>query len=285
MFNLGGASPTRLGNMAYQQPVDSLEWLTIDLWPDYDRASVLVLLTGSVPADVTLPAPVTLPLPPEATLNAVARISDDNEMIDDVEFERNDGTLTLTAPDLRFRVEYYMPYSREGLQREFVFNWPGGPAVARIDVGVQQPLAATSMSVQPAVDSILTGSDGLEYHNLPVRQLGAAESFIVEVSYRLASEQLTAAGREDRVTGGESTADGSDFNWSLVLAIIGATLLLLAISWQLFGARLMKRRAPRKPRPLRTMQQQSVQFCHACGARARAGDRFCRECGTELKKG
>lgn len=51
-----------------QGKVTTIDSLTIEFWPDYDRASVLVLLTGALPADTTLPATVTLPIPETAHL-------------------------------------------------------------------------------------------------------------------------------------------------------------------------------------------------------------------------
>ena len=276
-----------------QQPVATLEWLTVDLWPDYDRASVLVLLTGSLAPDATLPADVTLPLPQDATLNAVARISDANEMIDDITFDIGGGAVTLTTPDRRFRVEYYAPYQVEGLQRSFAFVWSGGPGVEQLDVSVQQPLAATSLTVQPTPESVIERGDGLQYHNLPLRQLQPAEQFAVDVTYTMSAAQLTAPGAApaDGATSatvtGDDAAPSADVNWTVILAIAGASLLLLALGWQVFGAQIAARRVPRKPRPLRATRgsQDPAKFCHQCGARAQEGDRFCRECGTELKRG
>lgn len=270
----------------YQQPVGALELLVIDLWPDYDRASVLVLITGNLPADTPLPAQVTLPLPQNATLNAVARITDEGDMIDDVDYENDSGTVTLTTPDRRFRVEYYLPYTSTGLEREFSFNWPGGPAVAQLDLSVQQPRAATAMNLQPEPETVITGSDGLQYHNLPVRQLEVAESFTVRGSYQLSSEQLTASSAASPEVQDASGGAALSFNWSTALAIAGAVLLLAAVAWQLFGARLREdRRAPLKPRPARAVQTDSgrARYCHQCGAKARNDDRFCRDCGTQLK--
>ncbi len=276
--------------LAAQQPTSTLEWLTVDLWPDYDRAEVLVLLTGGLPEDVPLPATVTLPLPQQADLNAVARISDENQMIDDIGFERGDDTVTLTTPDHRFRVEYYVPYNSQGLQRNFTFNWPGGPAVSQFEVSVQQPSAAMSISVEPTADSVVSGNDGLQYHNLAVRQLGENEGFQADVSYTMSADQLTSAVQTAGPAGASAPADTtsgdflSDVNWPPVLAGLGIALLLLAIGWQVFAARIATRQKPRKPRPLRAMRQSDAKYCHQCGAPAQANDRFCRECGTELKR-
>ncbi|MBW1994611.1 MAG: hypothetical protein JRI77_09195, partial [Deltaproteobacteria bacterium] len=65
--------------------VSTIDSLLVELWPDYDKASVLVLLTGALPPDTRLPASVTLPLPKTAQLNAIARIdAGDGMMKDDI---------------------------------------------------------------------------------------------------------------------------------------------------------------------------------------------------------
>jgi hypothetical protein len=108
-----------------QNPVSVIDSLDIEIWPDYDRASVLVLLTGTLPGDTRFPVSVTLPLPEVAQLNAVARIdSKDGNMKDDI-FSSTDppGTLTFITSDLRFRVEYYLPYTVDKSHRSFDYSW------------------------------------------------------------------------------------------------------------------------------------------------------------------
>ena len=103
---LGLAAPT----VRAQTPVTALDRLEIELWPDYDRPALLVLLTGVLPPGTAMPAAVSIPIPADADINAVARISDTSEMIDDVTYNTDAGEndqqhLTFTTPDLRFRVE------------------------------------------------------------------------------------------------------------------------------------------------------------------------------------
>ncbi len=43
-----------------QNEISAIDSLAIELWPDYDRSSVLVLLTGLLPADTRFPACVGL---------------------------------------------------------------------------------------------------------------------------------------------------------------------------------------------------------------------------------
>jgi hypothetical protein len=39
-----------------QDKVTAIDSLAVEIWPDYDQASVLVLLTGTLPAGTKLPA-------------------------------------------------------------------------------------------------------------------------------------------------------------------------------------------------------------------------------------
>lgn len=117
----------------------ALEQLAIELWPDYDRPLVLVLLTGVLDASVDLPATLTLPLPTGADVNAVARISDTNTMVDDIEFEVSEGQITLTTPDPRFRVEYYVPYTAEDTAHTFVMDWAYPMVIGEVTVTRNSP--------------------------------------------------------------------------------------------------------------------------------------------------
>lgn len=267
-----------------QEEVDRLAWLTVELWPDYDRPAMLVLMTGAVPEGAPLPVAVTVPLPDGATINAVARITDDNAMIDDVEFTAAEDGLTLITPDRRFRVEYYAPHESGGGRTSYTFNWTAGLTVEEMAVAVQEPEEATSLDVEPAAVEVVPGFEDLNYHNLPPQMVPAGEAYTVRVAYETEGSSLLQA-----------------VNWPALLAAAGGLLVLLALAWQLWGDRLVRSgRRQRKPRPARGKRPQQAgsrqagregkkassrpaRFCHQCGEEAVAGDRFCRNCGTQLK--
>ena len=77
--------------VAAQTEVTQLDTLTVELWPDYDRPAMLVILTGTLPESATLPATVTIPLPAGAEINAVARFNDVDVLVTDVEWTEADG--------------------------------------------------------------------------------------------------------------------------------------------------------------------------------------------------
>lgn len=282
------------GRVGYAQAeATAVESLAVDLWPDYDRTAVLVLLTGTLPEATVLPASVTIPLPPGATLNAVARITSDNVMTDDVQYAEAEGSVMFVTPDNRFRIEYYMPYTAEGSQREFEFAWLADLTVNEIDVAVQQPAAATNMHTQPIATSISTNSnDGLTYHVLPLTAVPAGQAYTVQVDYTMTDPTLTVAQSDTASSAAGVTPPATDnsLNWPLLLAIAGGVLILAAVAWQVASSRRQPKR-PRKTPPQRPPaspkgggpQGGVVQFCHQCGSPVGPEDKFCRACGTAVK--
>jgi hypothetical protein len=265
--------------------VTAIQSLNVDLWPDYDRPAVLVLLTGALAADTPLPAVVTLPLPPNADLNAVARITSDDIMIDDIDSTTGSGQLTFTTPDLRFRVEYYVPYIVENNQHTYTFTWLADLPVDHLVVTVQEPVAAGGLVTEPAATSVEDGFNGLAYHTLPAQTVPAGQPYSVRLGYTMASPQLSIEnlpGVETETSGPlPPSATSAGFNWPLMIAVAGGVLILLAGAWQI-GATRTAAKAASAPTG-RSGKRPPARFCHACGQPAGPQDRFCRHCGTAIK--
>jgi hypothetical protein len=262
------------GSQARAQAVTAVDTLSVEIWPDYDQASVLVLLTGELSSDTELPATITVPLPPDARINAVARISPEGFMSDDIDFTEAADAVTLTTPDPSFRVEYYYPYRADGEQRNFTFNWTADFAVNQMTVSVQQPISADTLTTNPAAAAISTSqSDGLNYHVLPIQSVPARQSYTASVNYHMTSPLLTVARLQNQ--GEVETAVTP--NWALYLAATGMALIGIAMFWQVYSNRQKTRRAKPRAAPAKTS------FCHNCGQRSQKGDQFCRQCGTALK--
>lgn len=278
-----------------QTTVNALSDLLVELWPDYDRPSVLVLLTGTLPPEATLPATVTLPLPPDANLNAVAAVDASGNMFD-TEFTAESGVLTLTTPDPRFRVEYYVPYRQEGAERSYTFTWEADLDVAQLTLRVQEPTAATELDLTPAAARITSDrGDGLTYHILPAQPVPVGQPFTATLTYTLAGDMLTAPPGApsplDTVAETAVAADAAPLDWTLILVGVAGVLLsgaLIWSAWSQWGGNGRKRRRARKPSPQRptsnrTQSGATAKFCHNCGQPTQPGDSFCRNCGTPLK--
>ena len=288
-----------------QAPVTALERLDVDIWPDYDDPSILVIMSATLPADTPLPATVVVPLPDDASLNAVARVSSDNQLMADVDYDESvPGQLSLTTPDPRFRVEYYAPYEADGNERNFTFDWRSEMTVFELLVSVQQPLLANGVSLIPAAAGVSTRQDGLQYHDLPAQSIPEGDSFTLEGSYTLTRPGLTVdlLQREQPgqsiptpVAAGGSAAGAAAFNWPVLLAAMGAVLAIGAVAWFFLRGRRPSKRVA-KPRPVRAPKarpgsskatsapaSRKAKFCHECGQPASPGDRFCSNCGTALR--
>lgn len=283
------------------QQAPNIESLSIDFWPDYDREAVLVLITGTL----SQPGEVSLPFPESADFHVLARIDADGVMIDDLDAPAfANGRMTFATPDPRFRVEYYLPYTRSGSQRSFSYTWPADVPVSQLLVSVQQPAAATEMNIDPEpAGQVRNQDDGLIYYNLPALQVAAGQSASFVIDYVMASDVLTFASNPPPVSGGSdptgAAVSGSEGTPIWVLALVGAGLLLIvaATTWQV--ATYNNRRV-RKPKPRRSGQnkraaaqkgqkqpsaaRRAAKFCHECGEATTQGDRFCRSCGTALKR-
>lgn len=258
----------------WAQSVTAVDTLSVEIWPDFDEASILVLLTGELSHDTPLPATLTVPLPAAARLNAVARIASDGFMSDDILYTQSADAVTLTTPDASFRVEYYHPYEINDEQRDFAFVWTADFPINQMNISIQQPLSADTLITSPASTATTTSQlDGLTYHILPTQAVPAGQTYMASVNYHMASPLLTANRLQNQ--GGKTTAVPP--NWALYLAAAGTALVSIAMFWQAYNNRR------KGHQPVRPKKGSKTSFCHNCGQHSHKGDQFCRQCGTALK--
>lgn len=271
-----------------QNQVSVIDSLDIDIWPDYDRESVLVLLTGTLPGDTQFPASVTLPLPEAALLNAVARIDiKDGNMKDDILSSPSPGgALTFITPDLRFRVEYYLPYTVNENQRSFDYQWLASVSVTNFQLRVQRPLSAITLKTEPATINVVRGGDGFDYHAFPTRAVPAGQSFSLRVDYQMTTAQLSAAMLPPPKTNAQTPtlpatpSTGSGINWALVAVVAAGFIIIVNLIWQIFFRRPSSN--TRKHVDSRAEKQTQAKFCRDCGEPINEDNRFCSGCGSEL---
>lgn len=277
-----------------QTAVTAVDSLVIDFWPDYDQTAVLVLLTGTLPAGTATPATVALPLPENAQVNAVAYMDAANGLMN-ADSEEVGGQLIITTPNLDFRVEYYLPYEANGSQRSFTFSWTSEMSVNQLEAKIQQPLAASSMVIDPNPIEVGAASDGFTYHLLPNQIIPAGQPFTINVNYTMSADELSI----DRVEENSGTIDfqpasptatsnnaTKSINWPVVAGAAGGILVIAALAFLYLGNQPKTRvRKPSPNRPTKAVRSNAGagRFCHNCGEGVESGDRFCRSCGTPVK--
>jgi hypothetical protein len=275
--------------------------LEIDLWPEYDRPSLLVINRGILASSVTLPAQLTVRIPAAAgsptalasgaTLDSVA----DTEANVKIDGEWAEVSFLATGPAIQ--MEYYDPgLKKEGDARSFTFIWPGTYAVDSLSIQVQQPIDATQMQIKPAFDPGAAGQDGLVYYNKEVGALAAGEQLSIEVGYQKSTDTLSAPSLP--VEPSAPVTSSGDLRGNMMTALliaIGALGVILIVGgglwyWQSGRSQVGRanRVAPRRRKPASSKEAGSGPaggfiYCHNCGKRAGPGDRFCRTCGTKLR--
>ena len=189
-------------------------------------------------------------------------------------------------PDLRFRVEYYLPYTVNKTQRSFDYTWLAAVAVNNFKLRVQRPTSAGTLNTEPAAANVVRSGDGFDYHTFPARAVPAGQPFSLHVDYKMTTAQLSATSLPPPNTGTQAPAlpaapgTGSGINWALVAVVSGGFIIIVALIWQIAS----RRRAAyiREPTASQVAKQPQEKFCGNCGEPIGKGDRFCSGCGMEL---
>lgn len=278
-----------------------LSTLEVDLWPEYDNPSMLVIYRITLAANVSLPVDLTFRIPAAAgdpSAVAVKQVTATGEAgLFTIPFERQVsgewGLVTLTATMPEVQLEYYdLGLTKQGSMRQFEYRWPGDYSVEAFTIEVQQPLGASGMVISPATDPGETRQDGMVYFGKQVGSLSSGQTFRLSVEYQKESDALSAASLP--VEPSAPTDEGALGQGSLravlpwLLALLGVVLIVGGAVWYWKSGRGEVSAQPRRRRRSAERVESgqtpdSTIYCHQCGKRAAPGDRFCRTCGTRLR--
>jgi len=275
---------------AHAQSGPALTRLDVQLRPEYDQPSMLILYDFEVEPLTELPARLTFRIPETANLTAVA--SQQGEQLLNAQYEGpvREGAwqvfTVIVATTAAYRVEYYQPLKRTDGTRTFEYEWPGSFNVEKFSVSVLQPPDTLSWSTVPALqDSSALGALTL-FSNSPV-SIAAGESFTLVLEYDRQTEELVVppSGIQPVTPIGEETAGRVSIEQYLpfILGGAGITIVLAGVVYYLLSGRSSGRRRRRRRMEPRQHLDTGI-YCPQCGSRAEGGDQFCRVCGTRLGK-
>ncbi len=169
---------------------------SVQLWPEYDQPSMLVITDFAVAPNTKFPVNVTFHIPQDANLIAVAAYDASGNLVNTVYDgptlgdEWQSFTITLDSPAARF--EYYQPITFNGEQRIFSYLWDGPYAADVFNIRVLEPLDTTSFTTIPELPSI-SQEEGLKYFVGDPVKLAAGEQFALNLDYKKSSDELIAS--------------------------------------------------------------------------------------------
>jgi len=280
----------------FQQAASEAKAVTVALWPEYDRAEVLVIYRVLLPDSAGL-GKVRLPIPADAPeLTAAAYRDSTGELVNAVN-ERIDGeqadVVEVQAAGSEVQLEFYLPLRIDGDLRQFDFTWPGGLSTDSFQFEVQQPVGAQGMEVSPSPTYQTTDNAGLTYHRLDLGPQADEARPEVRFSYSKETAGLsvdTTGAAGPLATPAPARGAAVDVQAALPWLVLVAGLALIGGGVIYYLRTRVDERPPRpRPRPVARPEDRpneidaSPVFCHNCGTQASASDRFCRRCGTALR--
>ncbi|HTP02343.1 MAG TPA: zinc ribbon domain-containing protein [Anaerolineales bacterium] len=273
-----------------QNPI-KLKSLQIQLWPEYDQPSMLVIYDFKLPENVKLPVSVSLSFPKEGHLVAVASLAADNSLLNTDYIgptqTQNAQTVTIQVQTpTTYHVEYYQPLSRTGKERQFTYTWPGDYPVDDISVDVRVPSDTTNLVTDPEMKSA-KAADGTPSLIKDFGSLAAGQQFPLKLTYTRASDApsvQTETVQPSRPLDPRTPGRVLLSNYvPYALGALGAALIGAAAIYFLQPHR-RQAASRRRSHGGRTEKGSGKEiYCHQCGTRAQGSDRFCRVCGTRLR--
>lgn len=276
----------------------SLDKIEVNLWPEYDRAEMLVIDHIFIAADVSLPTSLTLRIPVAAgdPFNLAFR-NTDGQLYNLIYTRQTSGEwseVTFSTPTSEIQLEYYDPgLTKDGADRSYTYTWPGSYAIKTIQVQVQQPTGATDIKLNPEAGSPIPGAGGMAYFTSSLPAVKAGQSFTYQVSYRKANDQLSVQNGKvvpsvpiTTNTPGRATLNSI---WWWLLGGIALLMIAGGIGWYWRSTRkastepIRRRHISSRERISEPSGGDSV-YCYHCGKRASSGDVFCRSCGSRLRR-
>jgi hypothetical protein len=297
---------------AQAQDTPSLSNLEISLWPEFDRAEVLVIYQAMLAPDTPLPSPVEIRIPARVGKPTAVAYASEGRLLNLEYVTQEVGewlvvSFELSAPE--FQLEYYddqLLIHPDG-RREFSFSYQADYPTDGFGLQVQVPPHSEEFDLQPAADSVAAGDYGLDYHFAEAGPLEPGQVLAWSLSYVNASSILTEdilfpePSQPTQTTQPElATAEEGHDSTALIFVLgLGATLAVgVGAFW--LGRRTQplpepppskrrKRRGSGRGRTSGSAQDRlpdgvEAAFCFQCGAELRPDSDFCHQCGAQARR-
>ena len=271
----------------------SLEQVSVQLWPEYDSPDMLVILNLQLSADTPLPTKILVRMPGIVEKPYVVAVGQTAQTVTDqgieYTYEKNgdwlEATITATGPAIR--IEYYDPgLNRTEDQRSYDYIWTGNYDVDIFSVSILVPVDTTEIQTDPAMSEVVPASGTQTYLEWETSSLEAGEQLPIKVTYTKTSDRLSVSDQPLETGVVDESTQGRVSLSNYLPYILGGLGIVLIFAGGLYFWQSSKGKPdPRKRHRARSKDDAGEEiYCHQCGKRAQSDDRFCRTCGTRMRK-
>lgn len=297
------------------QTPPQIDDLNVALWPEYDRADVLVVYHVKLNPSTPLPAQLTFQLPGYIQEMFAVAVERDGQLMNVPAEEmnlRHDGDylfLTFSATETNIQFEYYDPVilTKDGAARQLAYKFYAPYNLENVKFDLQQPVEAQDFVVTPTSSNTFTGANGLTYSAVQVGKLTAGDPFEITATYQRPTDALSvdslpasaplsapAPAQQPQLAEAASTPP------YLGYGLIGAGVVLLLATGGYWWMQNKKSKLAYAPAPRRQSRRKKFKksrndgsgslaasgggYCYNCGAAMRRDANFCHACGAQRRQ-
>lgn len=279
---------------AAQPPSEiQLHSVKVRLFPELSDSSIYVICDIELADDVSTSQSISFMIPDNVEDYFAASI-EQNGLLTALElttsYQGQWKILQLTSPSNKIRLEYKDPnLTVEGRDRFFQFNWFSFYDVETLELQVQGPVNTGKLESYPELTEYQGVGNSRSYYSttngpFPRETLVVFNFWYTQVSSTITNPSLKVEMVEavTENTPGRPPSPVKLLIWFLVVAVSLITLVGIFYLW------FQKNKKDRRERVYHGIgivnPESQIVFCHECGKRSHPEDKFCSNCGTELRE-
>jgi hypothetical protein len=270
-----------------------IEILDVQLLPEYEENSILVIWKMDLSGDTTLPRELMVKIPARAKIRSISSIEEDESPAPlDTEWEAITigkwQNVRLTTTSHKVHIEYLDPnLIKDDNQRKYEFNWVSIYAVKTLSINVYQPTGINEMITFPSLLPESDETSPIPQYSGQFEEVSTNEIVTFTLSYSREENNpyypkldVLPAMPIDETTTGRSASPWNVILWLLAVAV--SILVMVGLSFYWIRKNMLEKRERIYQGVGIINPEKQVIYCHECGMHSQSGDSYCRNCGTPL---
>lgn len=262
--------------------------LKIDLWPEYDKPMVLVMIDGWIAESVELPIEVRLPVMEGGSVHMGCSITSAGVHIHESFKEGTDEDgdyVTFVLRERQFHLEYYYNPFRDTPFRRFDYYFKSPFNIAAVQVEIKEPLGSTGFILNPPSKYPMKNRSGITIHSLNIGKVKVGEGINITAEY--SKNDLVPTNK--RLNKSSPTVDTYKFLTILFGSILFILLGYAAFRWNSAPSNTDKKHKKKGKKHKtryqikgKSIKSARINFCFQCGNELKPPFHYCGVCGTKI---